>query len=313
MTGQDRSQAGRQPISLLTKGPEMCKLNSLVALLLAVLVCAPSGGLADEPANVVRKIRVVRSGENLGVEITADRDIVYSCSKMPSLLRVIVDLPRTEPGQPDTVYTVDSPMISSIRIEKKTINEVMVTRVSINLGENADFAPLISPADKNKLTIFLRKAPPVQPAASAASATVQSVVEKQPTTGLPSTPPAPPASTAAAPRPMEKPAGPEPTRPLFVKGVSIGADAIDIQANGSVRDFRAFTLRQPGRLVIDIPAASSAVRTITAPDNRFGIKTARIGRFEGKLRLVFDTGGKPFPAYRATAIDSGLLIEPAKP
>jgi len=283
-----------------------------LAILLATLVCAPSWSRADEPANVVKKIRVVRSGEYLGVEITAEKDIVYTCSKMPSLLRIIVDLPRTEPGESDTVYKVDSPMISSIRVEKKTINDVMVTRISINLGENADFAPLVAPADKNKLTIFLRKAPPVEPVASAAPAAVQSIAERKPSV-QPPTPLVPPASAAAAPPALEEPAEFVPGQPLIVKGVSFGTDAIDIQAGTAVRDFKAFTLRGPGRLVIDIPAATSAVRSIAVPDNRFGVKTMRIGRYEGKLRIVFDTGRSPFPLYRATATKTGLRIVPFRP
>jgi hypothetical protein len=284
----------------------MGTLRLFLAVFLAAQVCAPAWSRADEPANVVRKIRVVRSGEYLGVEITADKDIVYTCSKMPSLLRIIVDLPRTEPGEPDTLYKVDSPMISSIRVEKKTINDVMVTRVSINLAEIADFSPLVTPADKNKLTIFLRKAEPNESAASADLSPVLSVAEKQPPeqTSAPAT---------TAPQPVEKSAVPAPTRAVIVNGVSIGGDAINIQAGAAVPDFRAFTLREPGRLVIDIPGAASNIHTIAVPNNRFGIKTARIGRHEGNLRLVFDTGRKPFPRYRAEATDTGLRVVPVMP
>jgi AMIN domain len=286
----------------------MGKFNLILAVILSVLIGASSWCMADEPANVLRKIRVVRSGELLGVEITADKDIVYTCSKMPSLLRVIVDLARTDPGEPETVYKVDSPMISSIRVEKKTINDVMVTRVSINLGENSDFAPLVDPADKKKLTIFLRKAALPQPSAPVAPASEPHVADKQP----PEQPPAPTAATPP-PVPVEKPAVQPHIQPVIVKGIALGADAIDIQAGATIRDFRSFTLREPGRLVIDIPAATSALRTIAVPENRFGITVVRIGRSGGKLRLVFDAGRKPFPGYRVTTTDTGLRVVPASP
>jgi hypothetical protein len=47
------------------------------------------------------------------------------------------------------------------------------------------------------------------------------------------------------------------------------------------------------------------------PANRFGIVAARIGYFEGKLRLVFDTGHRPFPAYDMLATAEGLRVVPA--
>ncbi len=310
----------------------MGRLKVLPAALLAGILCIPAWGMAAEPGPVMKGIRVVRSGENLGVEITADRNLDYSISKMPQLLRIVVDLPRTDPGRPDTVYKVESAAISSIRIEKKTINDVMVTRVSINLAEDADFVPpRPDPVDRKKVIVFLTKpaprpaeTPAVAPAATApetASAGKQAAAEQLPAAPAPAPRPptrslvqAAPASApaakpaASAPVAAAKPAAQTPGKPVMVGKVTFGEDAIEIEAGGAVEEFRAFTLREPGRLVIDIPAARSGLRAIDVPANRLGVVRARVGVFEEKLRLVFETGSKPFPLYCVVRTGTGLKV-----
>ena len=284
----------------------MVRIKSIAAILVLGFLCAPASLRAEGPTAVIKGIRVVKSGESLGVEISADKNLDYNVSKMPQLLRIVIDLPRTDPGRPDTVYKVDSPMISSIRLEKKTINDVMVTRVSINLAENADFAPRLDPSDKKKLTVFLRKAAPI-PDVTPAAAAEPGGAEKQAA-------PEPPAAPASpAPRTVLTPLAPQARPHVIVGKVVVGDDTIYIQSNGYIPEYKAFTLREPGRLVIDIPAATSTLRNIVVPANRFGIVTARVGTFQGKLRLVFDAGKKPFPGYEVVTTETGLSVAMKKP
>ena len=155
----------------------------------------------------------------------------------------------------------------------------------------------VDPADKKKLTVFLRKPAPAAAAPERISAEQQAPPEQAA------------APFAPAPQPVVKPAAPVPAQPVIVSRVSFGADGIDIETGGAIGDFRAFTLREPGRLVIDIPAARSAIRSIAVPANRFGVVAARIATFEGKQRLVFDTGPKPFPRYRVEKTATGLRVK----
>lgn len=297
----------------------MQRLRLLLAALMVGLLCASASGGA-ETAPLFKGVKVIKYGEDLGVEISTDRDIVYSCSKMPQLLRVVIDLPGTDPGRSDALYKVQSSLISTIRLQKKSINDVTVTRISVNLAEDADFTTRVDAADKTKLTVLLHKAarvsvpaPPLtarsaaSPASSSSSLSTSSSAagqkrEQQPPLRRPVAPVAP------LPRPVIKPVVPGTGQTVTLRAVRFGADAIEIQTAGLVRNFKAFTLGDPGRLVIDLPAAKSSLDSISVPANGLGIVAARIGSYEGKLRLVFEAGQKPFPGYRVEKTETGLRV-----
>jgi hypothetical protein len=113
-------------------------------------------------------------------------------------------------------------------------------------------------------------------------------------------PPSPPAAAATtgktAPRPV-------------VRGIVAGPSAIDIQVDGTIGRVRTFRLPGPERLIIDIPAAVSALRANVAAIGRFGINRARAGAHDGYFRVVLDATVTPFPAYTVTTSDAGLRIE----
>lgn len=279
----------------------MGRMKFVLTVMLLGFVCVPASIRAEGPLPVIKGIRVIISGDALGVEISADKELVYTCSKMPQLHRVVIDFPRTEPGRPDTLFRVKSALISTIKVQKKTINDVMVTRVAVNLAEDADFTVQADPSDKGKMTVYFRRAAPGSSAGTAAAPLAGAGAREQPAVEkLPS--PTVPASKA-----MSRPV-PGTTPPVTVRDVIFNADAIEIRTGGAISEFRAFTLRQPGRLVIDIPAAQSTIRSIAVSANRFGVSTARIGHFEGKLRVVFDAGEKPFPGYEVVKTDAGLRV-----
>jgi len=277
-------------------------MNTMKFILAALLLflAAAAWSSAAQPVPTVKGIRVYGSGDDFGVEITADRDLVYSCTKIPPLLRIVIDLPLTEPGRPDTDYRVDSAMISTIRLEKKSINDDLVTRIAVNLTEDADYAARLDPVDRKKLTLTLRRNRAASTASPAAA----------PQRRDPALSPAKqaPAPLPASPSPGVQPVATTAARPVTVNGVTFAADSIDIHSGSSIGEFRAFTLHDPERLVIDIPAARSSVSSIAVPANRFGVAAARIGNFEGKLRLVFDAGRQPLPGYSIEKTGAGLRV-----
>jgi hypothetical protein len=280
----------------------MGMLKFILAVLVTGFICAPAASRAEVPP-VVTGIRVVADGDKLGVEISADKNLVYNCYKMPQLRKVIIDLPLTEPGRPDTLFRVNTRMIATIKLQKKTINDVMVTRLAVNLTEDADFTIAADPSNKKKITVFFHRPAPVL------------------SVGV-----TPPPESVAPARPSEReaPAAPEPPAPkvqvkpdvqasgpaVTVSGVIVRADALEIQADGRISEFKAFILHDPERLVVDIPAATSKVRSIPVPANRLGIVRARLGIFEGRLRLVFEAGRQPIPHYSVVSTDTGLKVVP---
>jgi hypothetical protein len=272
----------------------------LMTVVVLGLVCAPAWLQAEESLPLIKGVRVFKSGDNLGVEISADKTFEYSCSKMPQLLRVVIDLPRTESVRPDAVYRYKSALISSIRVEKKSINDVMITRVSVNLTEDADFTAKTNALDNTKLTVYLRKPALASTAGSAAMPEIGA--ERQSAVREPAAP------AASAPTSGLQPAVPANNQPIAVTGVIYGANSIEFTSSGDIIGFKAFTLQQPGRLVIDIPGAQSTLRSLAIPANRYGLLKGRIGIFEGKLRIVLDAGAKPFPAYEVLKTGTGLRI-----
>lgn len=136
----------------------------MLPLLLGVAF-APVLAQAGDALPVVKGIRVFKSGENLGVEISADKSFEYRCSKMPQLQKVVVDLPGTETGSADMLYKYNAVLVSDIRLEQKVINEVKVSRISINLAEDADYSVREDLPDRKKVTLILRRAAATAPLA----------------------------------------------------------------------------------------------------------------------------------------------------
>lgn len=297
----------------------MGRMKSIfTTVIMLASLCAPALLRAEEPLPVVKGIRVFVTGDNLGVEITADKNFEYTCTKMPHLLRVVVDLPLSEPGRPDTVYKYKSALISTIELQKKEINNVTITRFSINLTEDADFTAQQDASDKTKLRLMFRKLTPDSTAGTTAAKPPAPGAQVQPAAEKPA------ALAAAAPKPVStpvstpvgkrvsKPALSGINQPVTITAVDCSADAIEIRSNGNIGDFDAFTLEQPGRLVIDISGAQSTLRSIGMPANPLGVSKARVALFEGKLRVVLDAGAKPFPRYDVQKTATGLrIVSPA--
>jgi len=272
----------------------------LLAIVLGVLL-APSWLQADGALPVINGLRVFRSGDNIGVEVSADKAVEYTCSKMPQLLRVVIDLPHTELGELNNVYKYKAPMLSEVRLEKKSINGEMLTRVSINLSEDAEFTAGTTP-DQTKVRVMLHKK-----AAGATSGAV-TVAPGAPDAKGAAAGDGSPAPLASAVKAAPGPASSERKQEITVSAVNCDEDGIEIVSGGSIGNFKAFILQQPGRLVIDIPGARTTLGSIAIPPNRFGIVRARIAPFEGKLRVVFDTGAQPFPNYQLVKTATGLRI-----
>ena len=278
-------------------------MGSLKWILMAIALglSAPSWLNAEGPLPTVKRIRVFRSGDGLGVEVSADKSFEFTCTKMPQLLKIVIDLPCTEPGRADIVYKYKSNLISDVRLEKKTINDVLVTRVSVNLREDADFTARVDPSDNRKLTVLLHKSAPTL--SSGTSATIPgNAPERLPVAGEPAAP------VASLAKDGSKPLGSGNSKPLLVTGVSCGTDSVEIKSGGSISEFKAFTLKEPERLIIDIPGASCALRSLALPANRFGFSKARFGLFEGKLRVVLDAGAKPLPGCKVVQVETGLRV-----
>ena len=294
----------------------MGRLRFFVAVLVLLSGAVPSWSRAEGGPPTLTGVRVIKAAEGLAVELTADREMVSTCYKVPQLQKVVIDLPGTEPGRPDTLYKVYSGLIATIKVLKKSVNGVMVTRVAVDLAEDADFQVDTDSPNKKILTVYFRK-----PASAAPSSLnpAAAPVAAPPETGEAAAAPLKreSAETAAAMEKLPAPVIPAPLathRPeaspeiVTVSGIDFSRDAIVIMAGRAITDFRYFTLGDPARLVIDIPSATCTVGVISVSDNRFGIIRARTGVSNGKLRLVFEAGKKSLAGLRVEKTERGLKV-----
>lgn len=95
---------------------------------------------------------------------------------------------------------------------------------------------------------------------------------------------------------------------LSVNSVIAGADYIEIMVKGGLSNYKSFLLKQPERLVIDIPGAGSTIKVKSITVNRYGIKRARIGLYPASVRIVLEAAGSRFPPNKILLTEKGIKI-----
>ena len=94
-----------------------------------------------------------------------------------------------------------------------------------------------------------------------------------------------------------------------IREITTGESFIDIVTGGSIKKYKSFNLNHPGRLVIDIPGAKSAVDAKSISIKRFGISKVRIGINRTTVRIVLDAAQSLFPEYEIRPTENGLRID----
>ncbi|MEZ5393910.1 MAG: SUMF1/EgtB/PvdO family nonheme iron enzyme [Bryobacterales bacterium] len=163
-------------------------------------------------------------------------------------------------------------------------------------------------------TTVTRAAPPPTPRQTQP---VQTAAAAQPKQSPPPTPAAQPKpATKPAPAPNPTPAaGARPGGPVAVTGVSFaeegGEGVVKIATDGVAR-FKAFALKAPDRLVVDILDGTGSLRPVTGTVQvgRVGIKTVRHSQFQATppiFRIVIDL--QSAKDYRVEAWPNELRIK----
>ncbi|WP_243373321.1 AMIN domain-containing protein [Geotalea sp. SG265] len=313
----------------------------LVSMFLVSFGCGNTCLAAANP--VLSEVRISVPGSNAQhVEIIADSPLTYTYYRMPDLLKVVIDLALTDPGQIDPVIT-GSGLISKISVERKeAANTFSLTRIVIDLVTDADYAVHADAGSRSRLLVTLKpkkasaavtgiredgeKPPASLPEAAekpAAALTTAPVAVSAPApiaqpaaaaipvsasgTAVVLSPPAQPASPVSS-RPILVPVVPRPDPSRTINGIRISRNALEITANSRLDDYKAFTLIDPPRLVIDVPMSKAPLAAREIPLKRFGLSKARIGNYPDKVRVVFDADGDTFPAYRIDRNGKGLSI-----
>ncbi|MGZ3612516.1 MAG: type IV pilus secretin PilQ [Thermodesulfobacteriota bacterium] len=206
-------------------------------------------------------------------------------------LRIAVDVPNID------LKEIKSPL----RIENGTIGEVVTTqfddrgRIEISLAQMTNYN--ISKDEKN-LIIDIEK---VRRAAEVMEGKKEEETVKETKAEAP----------AEEPKKEEAlPSPPPPNKAKEVVNVSFEQkdDCIifNITADGKVENFNAFRLESPPRLVMDIWGVDTRKSSFKVKSPL--VKGVRIGHYQDKLRLVFDSQKPQLPPYQVNRIDDQLIV-----
>jgi hypothetical protein len=137
-----------------------------------------------------------------------------------------------------------------------------------------------------------------------AKAVISGAVQPAPVKETDLPPPAAPAAAEPAkpwPRLRRSPRSPQPRS---------RRDPDPIEADGTLRDYKAFTISEsPPRIVFDIPA----VRTSAKTEQRIPVASGPVGRvrylgYPDKVRVVIETQKPYLSRYSADPAETGLLV-----
>jgi type IV pilus assembly protein PilQ len=220
--------------------------------------------------------------------------LTYTSIKQVFPLGVLFHFPQTALDDIQTDYTpADDTIITTIKAtEIKEEDETKTSRIFISLKKDVPYD--ITPGDAG-LRIAFPKTTVV------AAATEPSPTEEKPSPAV------------------VKKSGVEATRLKSVAATPLQKNiVINVSADGTIKNFKAFTIDNPPRIVIDL----YKIKSPYSKEQRIAVKSKWLKQVRhfghpDKVRVVLDIYKPYLSKYSTTPVDSGLLIHvgtvPAKP
>ena len=273
-----------------------------VVFLLFIAGCASKNGVVQTPkpdsstpvvkVSTIQKITFTEEQNYTRIQIEGSEPIAPPFYKLLSdPLRIAIDVPNIDLKQ------IKSPL----RVENGTIGDVLTTqyddkgRIEISLLQMTNYN--ISNEEKD-LIIDVEKVKKVEEAKE---------VKKEEET-LKETKVEAPATEPKKDEPLPTP--PPLNRAKKVVNVLFEEKKdfiiFNILADGKIENFNAFKLDSPPRLVLDIWGVDTRKSSFKVKNSL--IKGVRIGHYQDKLRLVFDSQKPQLPPYQVNRIDDKLMV-----
>jgi len=262
---------------------------SLIAVMVAFCVASVSWAQAKSEASGTKMITALKTAEtsqSAVVYIKGDQELVYTSVKQPYPSGVILYFPNTalylEDVQLDSVQNsqVIEAVLTSELTEKGT-----TSRIEILLKQDVPYS--VSLEDGTLKVAFPK--PETAPA-------VKTAAPAQPER-MADTPPAPiTAVTATRLKTI--------TFTELERGVQI-----NLIGDGTIRDFKSFTVGNPARIVFDIDdiKGTSSREEMLAVDTPW-VKRVRHYGYPDRLRVVLDTYPQHLDAFSTRSTEDGLMI-----
>jgi len=244
---------------------------------------------AAEPMEpkLITEISTSEDSESFMVWIKGNQLLAYTSVKQPVPLGVLLYFPETALGDMNPTLTPQSDIVGPINASELT-DKGHTARVEIALQKDM---PYEVTREDLELKISFSKA--------ALTATAQGLKTDQETpVEQPESAPAE-KSTAAATR-LESISSAELENNLNVF----------INADGTIRDYKAFATSNPARIIFDLFNIKSPYKKeqTVSVDSKWA-KTIRHYNYPDRLRVVLDTTDRYLSAYSAHPLEKGLLIK----
>ncbi|MDO8445234.1 MAG: type IV pilus secretin PilQ [Deltaproteobacteria bacterium] len=266
-------------------------LASCILILMSLTVaCSPKASQVrpEEPVTAVSidKIEVseVDGRSLLTIKSTAAMQGNYTIVKISGPPTVVIEMPNVEPanfGGPIEVNDGTIGRIETSRMDGKG------TRLEVFLSALTEHEVKVN---GNSLELYFVKVPKVVEAPQVETSLQEQKIEAAP----------PVEEEAAAPAVVEEPKKIEkPKKTLKIINVKIKRlgkyTTAEIITNGEPTAYNAFSLKAPNRVVLDIGNAREILSKKDIKVVSPHIKGARLGRYDDKVRVVFDYKGEVKP------------------
>lgn len=256
----------------------------LIAVLLAALAvgCAsPSAQVRSADADrVITDIVTWEDAAALSVSIRSNGPVPYAAEKQEAPLGLWLKFPGTGLDNLKEVYfPPDNDTVAAIRTSESAENG-RTAAIFIALKREAVYD--LAAQDTGVQVVFARPAPVAAVAAPVFSA-----------------PPAPP-----APRPV--------VAATALKGVTATSSkdgaVIKIEADGALKNYKAFTLSDGPRIVYDLSGISSPFKSEQRAPVGGPVQQVRHMAYPDKIRVVIETQKPYLGSYSAEPVEDGLII-----
>jgi hypothetical protein len=254
-------------------------------------------GCASHPAVNVREsgpkritdIVFIKSSESLEFTIKTNQLLIYSANKQDFPIGVLLYFSDTSLDLDRSVYTPpENEVISSIKAHEIVEDNSTSIRIFFALKKESPYN--LTNDDAGVKITFPR------------------------TTALS---PAKPQKKLAAEKPPAKIVKKSPPSAKDLKKVTTTPQtnnlAIEVKADGAIKNFKSFTLDNPDRIVLDLYNLKSPHKKqqIVEVESKWVTRIRHFGH-EDKVRLVIETRKNYLSSYSALPTDTGLLIHVGK-
>ncbi len=272
----------------------------------------------------ITRIDIAEDRDSLNVLISGTAALTYTAIKQPHPLSVILYFPDTILENIKPLYAIDNDLIAAIKTSQfKTRKDV--SKIEIVLKKDIPYE--VVPKNSGLKVTFQKpaavalpepvdSAPPKQQDAVAVSsdktaAGAETAKHRTDRTDLQEAKVSPqPLQESSSRTHMTEPAPSEAANldSVVVNRVAGGIEIL-VRADRRIKNYQAFTVENPARIVFDIQNMKSPFRKeqLIRVDTPWVKRVRHYGYFD-KLRLVMETDPKYFSAFTSKSLENGLLI-----